>query len=333
MKTTATLTLISSLLLLAGLALYHGAPVPTTPPQSPASESASTLPPAALPTCADNQPGVPAVPVPTGAPALDSPTAQPTPPAVKSLELADMDEVEPAEDRTIQPPSGALTPDQVTQLKGLAELMDRDDGAAEAALNPLRDWAKEDPTACCQWVLDNLTGKAKERCLEEAIGVWSASSPTTALDWLDHQPTHEGNEGAFSTALNALGRTDAGKAAEWLQSHPNLGSLENWEALLNAWGESDPSKALSWVTQKLGANLREALLPNLLISLNGAPAVSSLLNGLSADARDAVLLNAIKSVPQGEASLALSIAKQLSDETARAAAAEKILGQSLQTEH
>jgi hypothetical protein len=105
-----------------------------------------------------------------------------------------------------------------------------------------------------------------------------------------------------------------------------------YEKTSGVWGETDPAKALLWATHAVGDHLREALLPNLLISLKDAPAVNSLLDGLSADARDAALVQAIKSVPQGDAALALSLARQIGNQTTKSSVTGNILAQSFETE-
>ena len=58
--------------------------------------------------------------------------------------------------------------------------------------------------------------------------------------------------------------------------------------------------------------MKDALLPNLLIGLKDPAFATALLEGLTSDARDAVLDKAIKAVPQGDLALALSLSKQLS---------------------
>lgn len=70
---------------------------------------------------------------------------------------------------------------------------------------------------------------------------------------------------------------DGRSSARWLQSHPNHASRENLKILLSRWGDREPGPALRWASAHLSAELRSALLPNLLAALWSESAMQTLL--------------------------------------------------------
>ena len=208
-------------------------------------------------------------------------------------------------------PAEGLSEEQVKALGELEEIIEDGEKSVDPILQPVREWAARDPAACADWIVKNLQGAARQRCLEEAIAIWAQKDPKQALAFLAGLGSPEGNEGAFANALSTLARQDAAAAAAWLQQHPSVAALENWQTLFSAWGETNPGQSLAWVQANLDQNMLEGLLPSLLTSFRDPAAQAQLLARSSPAKALEGLRDAAKATSFSDPIFALQIAGQI----------------------
>jgi hypothetical protein len=238
-------------------------------------------------------------------------SAQPKP-TIQQTDLAPA--VAQAVDDVTAPATCPLTAAQIGKLNNLASLLERDDGSASLALEPLRDWAAVDPSACLQWVMNNLEGAEKSRCLDEVASIWASRTPSEALAWLEHQSNPAALAGSFAGAFAALTRSSPDNAAAWLNAHPDFGSLEYRQILVNTWGETDPPKAFDWAQKNLSPESKEAMLPVLLTVFQDEQSADSLFLGVSPQTRDNAIVVAVKTIADISPEYAVRLSGKIQDE-------------------
>ena len=224
--------------------------------------------------------------------------------------------------------SPVLDPEQILALNHLGEELERGGGRINRALDPLRAWARQDPAACAQWVMDNLPGNARQRCLEEAVAVWARQGPPRAvLDWLETQEKLHPEAltgGAYTLALSEFATQDGGGAARWLESHPAHSSVANWEGVFDGWIAQAPADAQRWIVAgHLSSELRDALAPNLLATFHDPAATALLLDAIGAPGRDDTLSRAARAASLSDPPFAMDLAAKISDPALRASVLDR----------
>lgn len=157
------------------------------------------------------------------------------------------------------------------------------------------------------------------------MALLAEADPEAALDYLSKLAVQEGLEGAYANVLSTLGQRDPAAAAEWLRTHPDLASLENWEAIFTAWAGSQPTGALNFLRTQLTPAQQEGLLP-LLLARFSDPAFQQRLFTESDPVRlQQALPGAARAVLLEDPARALSLAGRLSDPQHRADLQEELL--------
>jgi hypothetical protein len=220
-----------------------------------------------------------------------------------------------------------LNLEQIAALKNLTFILDKGEESPNNLLTPLLEWAEHEPLLAAEWVLNNLTGHGQQRAIEEVIAIWSATEPQNALAWLDKQKTIDGLEGTYANTISAFAQQDAFSAAEWLKQHPSLTILDNWEIIFTAWGKIDSSQALGWINENIRPDMKEALLPNLLLNFRDPQSREALISGSSPDVLESALNNAIKASSDNDPTFALKLAQQFQNEPVRQEKTNQILTQ------
>ncbi|HZJ16894.1 MAG TPA: hypothetical protein VFD27_17705 [Chthoniobacteraceae bacterium] len=208
----------------------------------------------------------------------------------------------------------------------------RDDSPAEPPIEDLRRRAKEAPEECAKWVLQNFSGRQRERLIEETFLAWAGESPHAALDWLDAQADRGLLQRACVVALAAMARENPSAAIEWLDNHPSDASFECWQSLLNSWGATNPAQAAQWMARHLDVGLRDGLRAGFLAVWRDPAATDALLEGTYRSTADSALAEAARISSRSEPEFAIALAQRVNEPAPRMAAIEQVIQQWIQTD-
>jgi hypothetical protein len=245
-------------------------------------------------------------------------------PLIESIEMPavtdepDMDRPERAAAASVEPAPRAV--------------VQRDDSRAEPSIEDLRRRAKEAPAECAKWVLQNFSGRERERLIEETFWRGPVSRRAPRSIGLMHKRTAVFCSVLAPSRSPAMARENPSAAIEWLDNHPSDASFECWQSLLNSWGATNPAQAAQWMTRHLDVALRDGLRAGFLAVWRDPAATDALLEGTYRSAADSALAEAARISSRSEPEFAIALAQRVNEPAPRMAAIEQVIQQWIQTD-
>ena len=118
-----------------------------------------------------------------------------------------------------------------------------------SAMNLLREWAKQDPSAAADALGQMAPSPMQEQAVLEFVRGWISSADSSATDvvaWASSLAGESARSSAIHAAFEELAKQDASSASKLLAEAPSALQTTAVRGLAAGWSESDPEKAAAW---------------------------------------------------------------------------------------
>jgi len=118
-----------------------------------------------------------------------------------------------------------------------------------SAMNLLREWAGQDPTAAVSALREMTPSPMQEQAVLEFVRGWASSDGSSAVDiigWASSLPGESGRSSAIHAAFEELAKRDTASTSKLLAKTPNDLQTDAIRGLAAGWSASDPERAATW---------------------------------------------------------------------------------------
>lgn len=122
------------------------------------------------------------------------------------------------------------------------------------------EWARRDPEAAAEWVLQLQDETARTRAIASVASAWTRDDPVGAAAFAA-ELLGGVRDTAIASIVSEWGRQDAPAAAQWVEMFPR-GAVRQAaiQKIADAWIHTDPTNAVAWVQRLPSGADRDAAL-------------------------------------------------------------------------